>query len=60
MRDSLTLVVAFAGLALFVAGDVLWAIRRQRGRPMNLRLTGTLITAGVALFLFAALVLRPA
>jgi O-antigen ligase len=60
MREALTIFFALLGLGLFVAGDVLWLVRRAQGKPLNLRFTGMLVFAGVAIFLFAAVVLRPA
>ena len=58
MRDALTISFAVTGIALFIAGDALWLIRRRRGRAMDLRVTGTLIAAGIALYLFASIVLH--
>lgn len=53
MRDALIVIFAVVGLALFVAGDVLWLLRRRQGRPLNLRFTGTLVAAGVLLVILA-------
>ncbi|MDA0364649.1 MAG: hypothetical protein O3B31_01095 [Chloroflexi bacterium] len=55
MRDALMLSLAVSGLVLFVAGDILWLMRRRQNRPMNLRFTGTLIAAGITIFLIASL-----
>jgi hypothetical protein len=57
MRQPLVIAFAALGLALFIAGDVLWLVRRARGRPIELRVTGTLVLAGVAIF-FVAVALR--
>lgn len=38
-----------SGLVLFVAGDVLWLVRNTFHRPMDLRVTGALVTIGVLL-----------
>lgn len=56
MRDALMLSLVLAGLALFIAGDVTWLIARQRRRPIDLRVTGTLIAAGVGLVIAATLI----
>ena len=38
-----------SGLALFIAGDVLWLARNTLSRPMDIRITGGLVAAGVLL-----------
>jgi hypothetical protein len=60
MRNVLTLLFALIGIGCFIAGDVLWLLRRRQDRPLDLRFTGGLIAAGIVIFFFAVLVLRPA
>ena len=52
---TLRLVLVLAGLALFVAGDALWLMRQTLNRPMNVRVTGGLVGAGIALVAAAIL-----
>jgi len=59
VRTTVSLALAVAGLALFVAGDAIWLRDRRRGQPLDLRLTGTLIGLGVLLFLVGALLREP-
>jgi hypothetical protein len=47
--DNLPLILFGIGLVLFVAGDLLWLVRNTFNRPMNTRLTGGLVGAGVLL-----------
>jgi hypothetical protein len=47
--DNLPLILFAIGLALFVVGDVLWLVRNTFNRPMNMRLTGVLVGAGILL-----------
>ncbi len=47
--DTLTLALVVGGLVLFVVGDVLWLVRNTFDRPMNLRVTGSLVGVGIAL-----------
>lgn len=49
MLDNLPLILFAIGLALFVVGDVLWLVRNTFNRPMNMRLTGVLVGAGILL-----------
>lgn len=49
MTDAIVLVLFVVGLAMFVIGDLLWLLRNTFNRPMNLRVTGTLVGGGVAL-----------
>lgn len=49
MTDTITLVLFLVGLVLFVVGDVLWLLRNTFDRPMNMRLTGSLVVGGVAM-----------
>jgi hypothetical protein len=49
MGDQLTIILVVTGLVLFVGGDLLWLVRNTFSRPMNLRVTGGLIIAGIAL-----------
>lgn len=48
MIETVPLLLFLGGLALFVAGDVLWLLRNTFNRPMNLRLTGGLVGGGIA------------
>ncbi len=59
MRTFFTLLLAAVGIAFFLAGDVLWLVRRRQGRMLSLRFTGGLIVAGIVIFFLAVLV-RPA
>jgi hypothetical protein len=47
--DSIALALLGSGLALFVAGDALWLVRNTFKRPMDMRITGGLVGAGVLL-----------
>jgi len=47
--DALTLPLMLTGLVLFVVGDVLWLVRNTFKRPMDVRVTGGLVGAGVLL-----------
>ncbi|MEX1021747.1 MAG: hypothetical protein WD058_01245 [Dehalococcoidia bacterium] len=49
MSTAVPLVLFVSGLVLFVVGDALWLLRNTFNRPMNVRLTGALILAGVVL-----------
>lgn len=49
MADTITLWLFLAGLALFVTGDLLWLLRNTFNRPMQMRVTGALIGAGIVL-----------
>ena len=49
MLDNLPLILFAIGLALFVVCDVLWLVRNTFNRPMNTRLTGSLVGSGVLL-----------
>ncbi len=49
MADTLTLALLICGIVLFLAGDILWLARVTMSRPMNLRVTGGLVGAGVLL-----------
>ncbi|MGE3962017.1 MAG: hypothetical protein AB7F65_10080 [Dehalococcoidia bacterium] len=49
MLDNLPLILFVVGLALFVIGDLLWLVRNTFDRPMNLRVTGSLVGAGILL-----------
>lgn len=49
MLENLPLILFAIGLALFVVGDVLWLVRNTFNRPMNTRLTGSLVGSGVLL-----------
>lgn len=46
---ALSMLLMLAGLALFVVGDVLWLLRNTFSRPMDMRVTGTLVFGGVGL-----------
>ena len=52
---TLRLVLVLAGLALFVVGDAFWLARQTRHHSMNMRVTGGLVGAGVALVAIAVL-----
>lgn len=49
VNDGLTLVLLITGLLLFVAGDIMWFARHMMDRPMEIRVTGSLVGAGVLL-----------
>lgn len=44
---GLPLILILTGLTLFVAGDLLWLMRNTFRRPMDIRVTGGLVAAGV-------------
>lgn len=46
--DNVPIWLFGVGIALFVIGDLLWLMRNTLNRPMNLKLTGTLVGVGVA------------
>jgi len=47
--DNVPLILFGVGIVLFVIGDVLWLIRNTLSRPMNMRVTGGFVGAGVLL-----------
>jgi hypothetical protein len=44
---GLPLILILVGLALFLAGDVMWLARNTMSRPMDIRVTGSLVGLGV-------------
>lgn len=49
MNDTVPLVLFLAGVVLFILGDILWLVRNTFSRPMDLRLSGGMVAAGIAL-----------
>ncbi len=47
--DGITPWLLVSGIVLFVAGDLLWLVRNTFQRPMDIRLTGSLVALGVML-----------
>jgi hypothetical protein len=45
----MALIAFLVGLALFLAGDVVWVLSRRREESLDLRLTGGLVLGGVAI-----------
>ena len=54
----MALLAFLVGLVLFLAGDVLWALSQRRKEPLDLRLTGGVILAGVAVMLLGLVLLN--